>query len=106
MSSLIIQDFRNFVINNLRNGTVSAGAHIGKTVCQNAVAGHKGIVRALQHGDVIVSISRDGVQIYHQTVAKGTKSITLSGQSGSGTVLYNVVIDNAEGWETPVVFTN
>ena len=41
-----------------------------------------------------------------QTVAKGTKNITLPGQTGSGTVLYNIVINNSEGWETSVVFTN
>ena len=70
----------------------------------------KDVVLSLQgeadEADIHVSISRDGVQIYSQTVTKGTKGITLPGQTGSGTVLYNIVIDNAEGWETPVVFTN
>ena len=56
--------------------------------------------------DTHVSISRDGVEIYNQTVAKGTKTITLSNQTGTGTVVYSIVINRAEGWETSVFFTN
>ena len=56
--------------------------------------------------DIQVSISRDGAEIYNQTVTKGTKTITLSGQTGKGTVVYSVVINDSEGWETSVVFTN
>ena len=56
--------------------------------------------------DTHVSISRDGMEVYNQTVAKGTKTITLTGQTGTGTVVYSVVINRAEGWETSVFFTN
>ena len=56
--------------------------------------------------DTHVSIVRDGAEIYEQTVPKGTKTVTLSGQTGTGTVVYSIVVNRAEGWETSVVFTN
>ena len=56
--------------------------------------------------DIHVSITRDGVEVYNQMVPKGTKTITLTGQTGTGTVVYSVVINRAEGWETSVFFTN
>jgi beta-lactam-binding protein with PASTA domain len=56
--------------------------------------------------DVHVSVVRDGVEIYNQTVPMGTKNITLSGQTGTGTVSYSIVVNHSDGWETSVVFTN
>ena len=56
--------------------------------------------------DVQVSVVRDGVEIYNQTVTMGTKNITLSGQTGTGTVTYSIVVNHSDGWETSVVFTN
>ncbi|MBR2422737.1 MAG: Stk1 family PASTA domain-containing Ser/Thr kinase [Oscillospiraceae bacterium] len=56
--------------------------------------------------DTHVAVTRDGSVIYEQTVPKGTKTITIPGQTGTGTVTYNIVIDHAEGWSTEVVFTN
>ena len=56
--------------------------------------------------DIRVSVSRDGREIYNQTVTKGTKTITISGQTGTGTVTYEIVVNDAEGWTTDVVFTN
>ena len=55
-------------------------------------------------GDVHVSIVRDGAEVFNQTVAQGTKAITLSGQTGSGTVTYMIVVNFSEGWEQTVTF--
>ena len=56
--------------------------------------------------DIYVSVSRDGTAVYSQTVTKGTKTITLPGQTGTGTVVYSIVVNHSDGWETSVVFTN
>ena len=70
----------------------------------------KDVVISLQgmadNDETHVSVVRDGAEIYEQTVPKGTKTITLSGQTGTGSVVYSVVVNRAEGWETTVVFTN
>ena len=55
---------------------------------------------------IYVSVTRDGSEVYSQTVTKGTKTITLPGQTGRGTVVYSVVVNHSDGWETSVVFTN
>ena len=56
--------------------------------------------------DIHVSISRGNTEVYDQTVPKGTKTITIPGQTGSGTVVYNIVINHSDGWEVSVVFTS
>ena len=56
--------------------------------------------------DTHVSITCNGTEIYNQTVTAGTKTITLPGQSGINTVVYSIVVNMSEGWETSVVFTN
>ena len=56
--------------------------------------------------DTHVSISCNGTEIYNQTVTAGTKAITLPGQSGIKTVVYSIVVNMSEGWDTSVVFTN
>ena len=57
-------------------------------------------------GDVHVSVNRDGTQVFEQIVPVGTKTITLPGQTGKGTVTYQVVISMTDGWEEVVVFTS
>ena len=57
-----------------------------------------------QDGDIHVSITRDGEEIYNETVKKGTKNITLTGQTGKGSVVYSIVVNHSDGWETTVVF--
>ena len=56
--------------------------------------------------DIHVSVIRDGTEVFNETVTKGTKTITLPGQTGTGTVNYTIVINHSDGWETAVVFTN
>ena len=53
-----------------------------------------------------MSISRDGKEVFDQTVAAGTKTVTIPNQTGRGTVTYSIVINMSEGWETSVVFTS
>ena len=61
---------------------------------------------AADAADTHISITCNGTEIYSQTVAAGTKTITLPGQQGVGTVVYSIVVNLAEGWETSVVFTH
>lgn len=57
-------------------------------------------------GDVHVSVTREGQEVFNQVVAMGTQSITLTAQTGIGTVTYQVVISMTDGWEEQVVFTS
>jgi serine/threonine-protein kinase len=52
-----------------------------------------------------VSIVRDGVEIYNDTVPAGTKSVILYDEVGNGPVVYTIVINFADGWETTVDFS-
>ncbi len=52
-----------------------------------------------------VSILRDEVEIYSKTVAKGTETVTLPNQTGSGVVTYTVIINEHDGWEVQEEFT-
>ena len=56
-------------------------------------------------GESTVVISRDGTVIFNQTVAKDTESVTLTAQSGTGPVKYTVVINDQDGWEEWVDFS-
>ena len=71
------------------------------TVTKNVVID---LMNETDQGDVHVSIVRDGAEVFNQTVAQGTKAITLSGQTGSGTVTYMSVVNFSEGWEQTVTF--
>ena len=46
-----------------------------------------------------VVVSREGVQVYAQTVPMGTESITIVGQSGTGAVKYTVILNDQDGWD-------
>ena len=56
--------------------------------------------------DIHVTVTREGSVVFEQTVAKGTKTVTIAGQTGTGTVTYSIVVNMSDGWETSVVFTN
>ncbi len=51
-----------------------------------------------------VTVTRDGQVVYSQTVEKGTESITLAEQTGLGSVYYEVVINDQDGWIEKVSF--
>ncbi len=50
-------------------------------------------------GECLVTVWRDGVKVFEKSVAKGTPNIVLSGQTGSGTAIYEVIVDDQGGDE-------
>ena len=44
--------------------------------------------------------------VYNETVAQGTKSVTVENQTGSGDVTYFVIINDQDGWEVQESFTS
>ncbi len=44
-------------------------------------------------------------EVYNADVPKGTKDIVLKGQIGTGVVVYEVIIDDAEGWTVEEKFS-
>ena len=55
-------------------------------------------------GPCIVRVTRDGNPVYSGSVNQGTESITIKNQSGSGTVYYEVMINESDGWIEKVSF--
>ena len=53
---------------------------------------------------VTVVVYRDGAVVFQQTVDAGTSSITISGQTGSGSQKYVIVINGLINWEEWVDF--
>ncbi len=51
-----------------------------------------------------VVVKRDGEEVYNKKVAKGTKSITIKNQVGTGDVYYEVIINQSDGWIEKVTF--
>ena len=74
---------------------VSDGSLMPAKVTKDVVISLRG--RA-QYSRCKVSIKRDGVEVHLSTVPKGTESVTLTEQVGSGTVIYTVLIDDSDGW--------
>ncbi len=56
-------------------------------------------------GDCLITILRDGEEVYKGTVAQGVKTVTIPNQVGSGTVYYEVVVgEYVESWIEKVTF--
>ena len=56
--------------------------------------------------DTHVVVRMNGTLVFDETVSKGTKTITIPGQTGTGTVTYDIMVNDSEGWSQDVVFTN
>ena len=56
-------------------------------------------------GDCKVSVTKDGSSVFEQTVPKGTKTITIAQQTGTGPQKYVVIINDQDGWDEWVDFT-
>lgn len=52
-----------------------------------------------------ISVFRDGKIVHFESVPKGTKTITISEQTGTGTVKYVIHINGERAWEAEEVFT-
>ena len=55
-------------------------------------------------GECKVSITRDGTLVFKQTIAQGVPSVTIPNQVGYGTVYYEVIIGDTDGWIEGVPF--
>ena len=60
---------------------------------------------ATMDGQCNISISRGGKIVHWQSVPKGTKSVTVIDQTGTGTVKYEIYINSVFAWEVSEVFT-
>ena len=81
---------------------VSDGSLMPAKVTKDVVIDLKG--RA-QYTRCEVVIKRDGVEVRKFSVPKGTPSVILENEEGSGTVVYTVLIDNSDGWVQEEVFS-
>ena len=71
------------------------------TVTKDVVIGLRGSAAT---AECRISVTRDGAIVFNGTVAQGMDSITIPGQVGSGTVYYEVVINESDGWIEKVSF--
>ena len=55
-------------------------------------------------GECQVTVKCGDKVVYNQTVSQGTDFVTLTNQTGSGTVYYEVIIDDSDGWIEKVSF--
>ena len=49
-------------------------------------------------GECDVQVTRDGMPVYNGKAAKGTVSVTVTAQTGSGSVIYVVRVSDMDGW--------
>ena len=49
-------------------------------------------------GECLVVISREDTELFRQVVPMGQDSVVLEGQTGTGTVYYEVIVADSEGW--------
>ena len=104
--------FTTFALMLIAVGSFRDLAFMGVVLCNTAI----GIIQELRAKKMLdalrfmhapkATVIRDGKEVFNETVTKGTKTITLPGQTGTGTVNYTIVINHSDGWETAVVFTN
>ena len=56
------------------------------------------IGNATESGPCEVIVTRDGVEVFHETVPKGQTTITIPNQTGTGKVIYLVCTDDLDDW--------
>ena len=56
------------------------------------------IGNATESGPCEVVVTRDGVEVFHETVPKGQTTITIPNQTGTGKVIYLVCTDDLDDW--------
>ena len=80
---------------------VSKGPAAAPQVTKNVTIGLR---NSADIGECQVVVMRDGTEVFRQTVAQGVNSVELKDQVGSGTVYYEVVINDSDGWIEKVPF--
>ena len=55
-------------------------------------------------GECLVVVTRNGEEVFRETVKKGTETITIKDQAGNGIVYYEVIIADSDGWIEKVSF--
>ena len=63
-----------------------------------------GLRNSAEGGECEVVVFRDGTEVFREKVAQGTNAVTIAGQVGSGTVYYEVVVNDSDGWIEKVPF--
>ena len=81
---------------------VSIGTETAPTITKDVVIGLRGTTAS---GAASLVITRGEDVVYEGEVAQGVNEITLKNQTGSGTVYYQVVFEDGEGWPEPVDFS-
>jgi hypothetical protein len=80
---------------------VSKGPAAAPQVTKNVTIGLR---NSADIGECLVVVLRDGTEVFRQTVEQGVNSVELKDQVGSGTVYYEVVINDSDGWIEKVPF--
>ena len=81
--------------------TVSKGPDTSPQVTKNVVINLRG---SAANGTCRVQVKCGDQIVFDETVPQGTETIILKDQSGSGTVYYEVIIDDSDGWIEKVSF--
>ncbi len=63
-----------------------------------------GLRGSAAEGPCRVKVTRDRTVVYEGTVSQGVDSITLTNQTGTGDVYYDVIINDSDGWIEKVSF--
>ena len=64
-----------------------------------------GLRNSAVNSDCEIVVTRDGKKVFEQKVTKGTASITINNQTGSGLVTYVVTVNDQDSFEHPEVFS-
>ncbi len=80
---------------------VSMGPPEVQEVVKDVVIGLRG---STAEGPCQVAITRDGVEVFNEIVEQGIDSVTISQQQGLGTVYYEVIVGDSDGWIEKVSF--
>ena len=57
MSRLNIQNLRDFFVNYIGNSAFGAMTHVGETIADHRTGGTEGVIRSLEHGNVIFAVA-------------------------------------------------
>ena len=75
---------------------ISKGSQEPEIISKDVVIDLRGSALELECS---VTVLRDGVAVYSAVAPAGTASIVIPGQTGSGVVVYQVVINEQDGWD-------
>ena len=80
---------------------VSSGQPEVEEIVKDVEIGLRG---SATEGECLVVVTRNGEEVFRETVAMGTETITIKDQTGNGIVYYEVIIADSDGWIEKVSF--